>query len=434
MKSTVPLSRVRALSVVLSLFLLVSCGVGSRDRGAQGADVELEAVTEDMYTVGTFSGEDWETFGRVADVDFDASGNLYILDEANFRVVVLDRGGAPVRMIGSQGDGPGELSGPMSAAILDDGRLVVYDMGFPGAFEIFDQEGSFVSSTTVDPLKGMPGELLLPLGGGRMATTGGMTLRMASQGEPEEPPEDAHLRDIDVFALDGSDKGVLYRAWNLPPEEDVDEFTASNEQGRTEFTLGLQRLRAFRLPLHIGVLPDGLVAVVDSVGYRVKLIAMDGTVAGVIGRDIAPELVTEAIEEAERARLTEEMAGSPSPTIRLMGGLEAISGEAAEQLRAQMLALVEDMVFPEEIPVVAAMGVDGEGQLWIARTAPGGSGDGPIDIMTSEGDYVGTLPPDAPRIPDAFGPDGLMAYVETDEMDVPSVRVIRLVSLEPGNR
>ncbi len=31
---------------------------------------------------------------------------------------------------------------------------------------------------------------------------------------------------------------------------------------------------------------------------------------------------------------------------------------------------------------------------------------------------------------DAFGPDGLMAYIETDEMDVPGVRVTRLVSLE----
>ena len=50
--------------------------------------------------------------------------------------------------------------------------------------------------------------------------------------------------------------------------------------------------------------------------------------------------------------------------------------------------------------------------------------------MTATGDYLGTLPPDGPRIPDAFGPGGLMAYIETDEMDVPTVRVVRLLSLE----
>ena len=40
---------------------------------------------------------------------------------------------------------------------------------------------------------------------------------------------------------------------------------------------------------------------------------------------------------------------------------------------------------------------------------------------------MGTLPADGIQVPDAFGPDGLMAYVETGELDVPVVRVIRLV-------
>ncbi len=432
MKSTVQSFSARSLACALSLSFAGTCGEGGRRSGAEGADLELDAVVDDLYTVGSFSGEDWETFGRVADVDFDAHGNLHVLDEGNYRMVVVDREGNLARMFGSQGEGPGELSGPTSAVILDDGRLVVYDMGFPGAFEVFDPDGSFVGSTTVDPLAGMPGPRLLPLGGDRMVTTGGMTVRMASQGEPEEPREDDHLRDIDVFSLDGSDKEVLYRAWNLPPEEVMDDFTATSAQGQNVFTMGLQRQRAFRPPLHLGVLPDGRLAVVDSVGYRVKLIGADGGVSGVIQRGIAPEPVTDAIQEAERARRIAGLTESASSTIRLIGGMEALTGEAAEQLRKQMLPMIENMLFPDEIPVVAGMAVDGEGRLWIARTAPGGSGDGPIDIMTPEGDYLGTLPPGAPRIPDAFGPDGLMAYIETDEMDVASVRVIRLVSLEPG--
>ena len=51
--------------------------------------------------------------------------------------------------------------------------------------------------------------------------------------------------------------------------------------------------------------------------------------------------------------------------------------------------------------------------------------------MTPAGEYIGTLPPDGLRTPDAFGPDGLLAYIESDEMDVPTVRVVRLVALEP---
>ena len=431
MKSTASTRRGLLVSCAVCLWCAVACEDQRRDPATDGSDLPLAAVTEAMYTVGAFSGEDWETFGGVADVDFDASGNLYILDEGNYRVVMLNLDGVLVRMFGSQGEGPGELSGPTSAAILDDGRLVVYDMGFPGALEVFDQEGTFVSSTPVDPLKGMPGAMLLPIGNDRLVTTGGMKVTMAGQEDPDEPPADAHLRDIDIFSLGGSDKDVLYRAWNLPPDEVVDDFTATNAQGQNVFTMGLQRPRAFRPRLHIGVMPDGRVAVADSVGYRVKLIGADGSVTGVFQREIAPEPVTDAIREAERARRIEGLtAESASSRVSLMGGLEELTGEAAEQLREQMLPLIENMLFPDEIPVVAGLAVDGEGRLWIARTAQGGNGDGPIDIISPEGDYIGTLPPDGPRIPDAFGPDGLMAYIETDEMDVPGVRVIRLVSLE----
>lgn len=427
MKPTVPPS----FALLLLLVFAASCRDGGRDPGAEAGDVELTVVSHEVYTVGAFSGEDWETFGRIADVDFDASGNLHILDEGSYRVVVVDQGGGLVRMVGSQGEGPGELSAPMSAAILGDGRLVVYDMGIPGAFEIFDQQGGFVGSTALDPLTGMPGPTLLPLGGDRMVTTGGMTVRMPSQSEPDEPPEDDHLRAIDVFSLDGSGKEVLYRAWNLPPEEVTGEISGGDAQRGRQFAIRLPRHRAFGPRLHIAVLPSGHLAVVDSIGYRVKLIDGDGTVDGVIERDISPEPVTEAIQEAERARQLEQLMESGGPRIRLLG--ELASGEFAEQLREQMLPMVENMLFPEEIPVIADLGVDDEGRLWIARTAPGGSGDGPIDIVTAEGDYMGTLSPDALRIPDAFGPDGLMAYIETDEMDVPSVRVVRLESLAGGS-
>ena len=52
--------------------------------------------------------------------------------------------------------------------------------------------------------------------------------------------------------------------------------------------------------------------------------------------------------------------------------------------------------------------------------------DGPIDVLTAGGDYVGTYRTGATRIPDAFGPDGLAAFIELDELDVATVVVRRL--------
>ena len=51
---------------------------------------------------------------------------------------------------------------------------------------------------------------------------------------------------------------------------------------------------------------------------------------------------------------------------------------------------------------------------------------GPIDVVTADGRYVGTFATEATALPDAFGPDGMAAFIELDEFDVASVVVRRL--------
>ena len=51
---------------------------------------------------------------------------------------------------------------------------------------------------------------------------------------------------------------------------------------------------------------------------------------------------------------------------------------------------------------------------------------GPIDVVTADGEYVGTYSTDATAMPDAFGPDGLAAFIELDEFDVAGVVVRKL--------
>lgn len=403
--------------------LTLACGdVSSSGGGA--ADIPLTPAAEDLYTVGAYDGEDWEIFGHITRTVFDASGNLHIFDDDAKRIVVIDRQGNFLRTVGREGQGPGEFSSPHSFGIMGDGRLVVYD--FPGSLKIFDQEGEMLSSTTLDFNKGLPGSLLLPLSDQRFATRGGMRITGPGE-ESDDVPEDDHLRDIDIFALDGSGKEVLYRAWNLPPTEVDEELDMKDEQGRQELSLSINRMRAFTPGLHLGALSDGRLAVVDSMGYRVKLVGMDGTVLAAIERPIEPEPVTEAIKEAERERRTEAAAGTPSVRISGPGGLFDGAG-LGEQIVAMMAAQIENMVFTDVIPVIADMAVDRNDVIWVARTGAGGDGLGPIDLLSADGEYLGTLPTDGLQIPDAFGPDGLMAYIETGELDVPIVRVIRLVS------
>ena len=90
---------------------------------------------------------------------------------------------------------------------------------------------------------------------------------------------------------------------------------------------------------------------------------------------------------------------------------------------------VENMLFADEIPAIRRMSADWSDRLWIERSALPGE-DGPTDILTSDGQYLGTIAPDGLRIPAAFGPGGLMAYIEADELEVQRVRVVQLADDE----
>ena len=437
MRDFLPLMQ-RTLPVLAVLCLApLACGESGPDTGDAAVDIPLVASTEEVFTAGALAGEDWETFGVIGGTVFDSEGNLYVVDEGARRVVVIGPDGNHVRTVGSQGEGPGEFSSPTAAAALDDGSLVVWDFSLPGAFEIFDAHGEFVRSVPVDLSRGGPGSMLHPLPDGRLVSTGGPRIRTGAPGEEPEGDgeEEDHRRPVDVFSLDGSGKTVLYRAWNLPPTESEDEVAGSDGQGRRTLEMRFSRMRAFEPGIHLGVLSDGRVVVADSTAYEVKLIGPGGTVTGSVGRAIAPETVTDAIMEAERARRREAFSESEGgPRLRIVGPATSFAMDEGlqQQMREMMLAQVESMVFAQEIPVIAEMAVDRQDRIWIARTGAEGDGDGPTDILTPDGYYLGTLAADGLRIPDGFGPDGLMAYIESDEMDVQSVRVVRLLGLEPS--
>ena len=52
--------------------------------------------------------------------------------------------------------------------------------------------------------------------------------------------------------------------------------------------------------------------------------------------------------------------------------------------------------------------------------------DGPIDVLAAGGEYAGTYRTGATKMPDAFGPDGMAAFIEFDDLGVASVVVRRL--------
>ena len=387
-----------------------------------GRDRGLELPMEEVFRVGTFDGADWETFGEVRQVGFDARGNLYVMDAQSARMIVVDRNGDFVRMFGTRGEGPGEWRNPAGAAVLRDGRVGVADMGHR-AYPIHDAAGEYTGSvsmgggavTMVGEIKADPRGTAVYNGGGRtmisVEAEGGMEPRL---------PEGRPIRRASLG--EGGTEEVFYEAWAPPPAEP----TQRNSGGGMSF-VSIGGPPVFAPRLHTAVLPDGGLAVVDSAAWLVKLVGPDGRVRGSLTRPIEPREVTSRIERQEIERRLAELESGQGPRMRIVtddGGGEREMPQAAVQ--EMMRDRIQNQGFYPVIPVVGAMAAGWDGTLWIERAQVDPTEDGPVDLVTADGEYLGTVDADGPGIPDAFGPDGLVAYVERDEMEVPMVVVRRL--------
>ena len=421
----------------LFAFLAGGCGNSNQQETVSGTpdDVPIVATTEDVFSIGDVKGEEWESFTAVTDAVFDAKGNLVVVDNLQRRIVVVAQDGSRSHDLSRAGDGPGELRSPASVMAMDDGRLVVYDVGHR-SFLVFGLDGAFLEQHRVDRepastrhLPGLigiqvpgrtdlSGKTFRPLPDGRIVAFGGF--RFGAAGRPGE-----------VLSL-GDGRDTLLMAWDLPSAADreMEEVPISGDNTRM-LSFGTDRPH-FAPPLLVDVLSDGRVAVVDSIGYRIKLLSSGGLVESVLERAILPRNVTPDVEQAVRDAMEAELtAGDAEESVTITAYGSGIDKETIDvALRHALETNLRQLTFAAQIPVIEAMGVDSEDRIWISRTGNGGASDGPTDVFSADGQYLGTLAPDQIHIPTAFGPDGLMAYVEMDDLGVPVVHVVRLLRLE----
>jgi len=89
---------------------------------------------------------------------------------------------------------------------------------------------------------------------------------------------------------------------------------------------------------------------------------------------------------------------------------------------------LDNLEFFPEVPVVRGLATTWDGQIWVLLRGDRPHDDGPIDVLTAAGGYLGSIPAGVTGIPDAFGPGGLVAFIETNELDVQTVTVKRIVN------
>ncbi len=360
-------------------------------------DRSLEAGFEEVYQVGSISGDGWEVFGRVSAVGFGQSGDLYVMDDQGGRIVVVSQTGEFVREFGRIGDGPGEFSATTNTAVgftvLRDGRTVVFDPGH-SAFQLFGSNGEFERSVRMAGSSLYLIRTLAPARDGANVIT--TSVGAFGMGGPSDDPEPA-FRPVYRLVLtdDEAVQDTVIRAWK--PAGDADGFSPN---------------------LIARALPDGGLVYTDSSAYAIKIATRDGELTRVLTRPFQPEPVTDRIREEEvRRQLTENEERAARSDDRF-------AAARAELGRRR----IESMEFYHEVPVVRGLQTSWEGTIWVHRRGEEPTGDGPIDLLTPDGRYVGTYAAEATAMPSAFGPDGLVAFVERDEFDASRVVVKRLPS------
>ncbi len=420
-------------------------------------DRPIDPDFDEVFRVGVLDGESWEMFGRIVRLAFDGQGNLYVFDQApDLRVLVFDAQGGFVREFGTAGEGPGEFSRPWSYAVQPDGTTIVGDMGHR-AYQIFDAAGNFVrmvrtgaepapsgaasasggSVRTTTRTIGVASRILPdPQGGAVFSASAGSGFRLGGAGGDSDPPTS---RPVIRYSLEGEAvrPDTIVRAW-LPPRpepEDPEEANITLPGGRRlnlgSMLSGLSQPSTFEPRLLMGVLPDGDIVYSDSSAYALKVArAETGQVVRAITRPLSPEPVTPRIEEEyeelrEAMREANESSGAPQAGVSVMQFRPSGGGAPTSGPVSASLTLAEPP-FYHEIPVLKSLFTTWEGRIWVMRQGEELLGDGPIDVVTSAGEYVGTYRTGATEVPDAFGPDGLAAFIELDDFDVASVVVRRL--------
>ena len=369
-------------------------------------DLLLRPDLELVYRLGSAAAEsEWQLFSTIEHLAFDGAGNLYLMDSPGGflsvpSIIVVDAAGGLVTEFGRAGDGPGEFRGVTRMAVWPDGRIVVEDLRRL-AYHVFGPDGEF--------------ERMVRVARGNVGITMRYRLLTERTGEPTlvGPAERSILRAD--LSSEEMREDVLLEAWDPRGPSDAE---ASVEAETLVFS---DEVWGFEPDLLVDVLPSGGLAFSDSSAYAVKITDPSGARLRTLRRPLDPRPVNEAIRRAERQRrleaITVRSSGTPSPDADAF--MEAVADSRT--------AAIENMRFSDEVPVISALRATWNGGLWVQRSGePDPSEPGPIDVLAPDGRYVGTLDPEQLGMPDAFGPDGLVAFVETDDLDVPVITVWRL--------
>jgi hypothetical protein len=181
-------------------------------------------------------------------------------------------------------------------------------------------------------------------------------MSMSVQGATAKPGVAIMRHDVRA----GVEGRELYRA-SLPPDQ----------RGGGYIPLVHMPWKGFETGTFVAPLADGRIALADTSAWNVKLLGASGKVSAVLRRGIEPLPVTRRLIAQEKERRTKQWTDPGNRSAARMGGGSGTPPPARRPSAASLATLndfLDEMVFPDAVPVIARMLADPEGRLWVQRT------------------------------------------------------------------
>lgn len=343
-------------------------------------------VAEETVRIGTTALLDGDPapdeFGRVRAVVADEEGRVYVADAMTAEVRVFGPGGAFERTIGSEGQGPGELTSAYAVGWLGD-TLAVFDGG--GArVNLYDPEGTYLDQVRTMNVSGDAWSVRIAPGGWIPAPT------------PSGGPIGRAHRTRILGGVAGPDTLPVPRAPDgAPPSGVLCEFPNG--------AIGFYAIPfAPTLASASDPVPPGAWAVAWTESYAVARVDARGDTLRVVHREVP----THPIPDAQWAEG--------------MAEYEARAESLGDPGRCEPASVTR----PDRKPPIHRLHFDHEGRLIVERNTADGTA---YDLYDTEGRIRGTVPapPHRDEVPPFFRNDHVYV-VEVDSLDVPRVVGYRL--------
>jgi hypothetical protein len=350
--SRVPLATMLHGLVAALAWLTVSCGgdrnaaesawAGERSQLPGGAVLVSNPATgiwddqagwtlEETLRVGSLEGEGPDVFGRVAALEVDPAGRIYVFDGFARELRAFGPDGSFVGRFGRRGSGPGEFESVIGLSVAPDGAVWAID-------------GPNVRYTAIHGEHVATYRRASPLY--RLPWVGGFTAEGAL---------------YDAVVLPGQSGEVLVRVDSAGTAADT--FPVATPE------LDVPRYGTMRFPLPYApkVLRAfdrrGYVWTAVSHEYRLVQMSFDGDTLMIVTRDVAAPPLGSAEQDSVRRYV--------------------------RQLEAQFGVGVSDDMIPRSAPILRWFLVDDAGSLWVARAGPEGTTS--LDVFDDAGRYLGEV-------------------------------------------